>query len=99
MYLTGKTYYRKAKNKIKTDFVNDPDHAADVEYTVPIILWGMETGISTGEKPALYINADKVDYENTRKMINRGVKTRLIALYTKKFRKISAITFAVTKEF
>lgn len=79
VYLTGKTYYRKAKNKIKTDFVNDPDHAADVKYTVKNIILGMETGIFTGAKPALYINNDKVDYENARKMINSGIKKRLIA--------------------
>lgn len=88
VHLTWKVNYRKAMEKFGVDFINTPDLAAEFENSVPIMIWGMKTGIFTGKKLGDYINAATIDYEGARKIINGVDQKVLIASYAEKFEEI-----------
>ncbi|WP_392561733.1 hypothetical protein RHO12_11515 [Orbus sturtevantii] len=88
VHLTWKNNYAKASTKFDIDFVGYPDKAADFEYSVPIMIWGMEKGIFTNKKLSDYINNTKVDYENARKIINGVDRKEEIANNARIFEKI-----------
>ncbi len=97
--LTWKNNYQKAKDKFGVDYVGQPDLAGDFKHAVPIIIWGMESGIFTGEKISSYINNGGIDYDGARKVINGNNQKTLIASYAKKFQSILENTSYVPREF
>lgn len=99
VHLTWKVNYRKAMEKFGPDFVNNPDLAADFENSVPIMIWGMKTGMFTGKSIGDYINSTTVDYEGARRVIN-GVDQKVrIASYAKKFENILEESSTTPTEF
>ncbi|MCP1605506.1 glycoside hydrolase family 19 protein [Pseudomonas citronellolis] len=88
VHLTWKINYRRSMEKFGPDFVNNPDLAAEFENSVPIMIWGMKSGIFTGKNINNYINSTTVDYEGARKVINGVDQKALIASYARKFEEI-----------
>lgn len=99
VHLTWKVNYRRAMEKFGPDFVNNPDLAADFENSVPIMIWGMKTGMFTGKNIGDYINSTTVDYEEARRVINGVDQKVLIASYAKKFEEILKESSTASTEF
>lgn len=59
----------------------------------------MEEGIFTGKKISMYINSDKIEYENARKVINGSDQKKLIASFAEKFQSILEKTSTAPKDF
>lgn len=88
VHLTWKNNYQKAKDHLNVDFVSDPDKAAEFNYSVPIMIWGMSEGIFTGVRLSDHINSTGIDYVAARKIINGADENILIASYASKFEEI-----------
>lgn len=97
VHLTWKDNYQKAKDKFGIDYVNQPELAADFKHAVPIMIWGMEDGIFTGQKLSTYISNNGMDYESARRIINGSDQKVLIASYAKKFQAILERTSSIPK--
>lgn len=95
---TGKSYYgrglaqvthydnyKKVGECLGIDLVNNPDLLLILETSVQALIVGMRTGLFTGKKLSDYINTNKVDYRNARRIVNGLDKADLIAEYAKKF--------------
>ena len=91
---TGKTYYGRgfvqltwkdnyaAMGKVLgMDFVNNPDLVMLPDVAYKIMSYGMRKGAFTGVGLSKYINGDKCDYINARRIINGTDKSELIAGY------------------
>jgi hypothetical protein len=57
-------------NYLKFGLVNDPDKALEPETAYRIASRGMQQGLFTGKKLSDYINDEKSDYRNARKVVN-----------------------------
>jgi predicted chitinase len=99
VHLTWKTNYRKAKENFGINFVDFPEKAAEFEHSIPIMIWGMKTGIFTGHKLSNYINSSKIDYVSARKIINGTDQQDLIARYAEKFERILRETSTAKENF
>ena len=97
--LTWRSNYQKLSDILAYDFVSDPDAAAKIEYSVPIMIVGMTKGIFTTKKLSLYLNAKKIDYEAARKVINGNDKKELIASYAQRFEAILKYSSELPLEF
>ena len=67
------------------DLVKNPDFALVPDFAVKIAVYGMKHGVFTGKKLEDYINSDKVDFVNARKIINGEDKKEHIAYLAEKF--------------
>lgn len=83
--LTGRSNYAKFGNRLIIDLVSYPDKALDLTVSTIILIIGMEHGWFTGKKLSDYINDEKTDYINARRIINGLDKAKIIADYTHKF--------------
>lgn len=99
VHLTWKKNYRKAKEHFGIDFVAHPDKAAEAEYSVPIMIWGMTEGIFTGKKLSNYFNTSVVDYVEARRIINGTDQQHLIAGYAQRFEAILRETSSAEEAF
>lgn len=80
--LTGRTNYERF------GIEDNPDKALDPDKAVEIMFVGMEKGMFTGKDLDDYINENKKDYYNARRIINGVDKASLIAGYAERFEKI-----------
>ena len=85
--LTWFDNFKKASEKLKHDFLNNPDDVMRIEHATNILLLGMKEGWFTGRKLSDYINQSKKDYLNARRIINSMDKASLIAGYAETFEK------------
>ena len=85
--LTWFNNFKKASEKLKHDFLNNPDDVMQIEHATNILLLGMKEGWFTGRKLSDYINQSKKDYLNARRIINGMDKASLIAGYAETFEK------------
>ena len=85
--LTWFDNFKKASEKLKHDFLNNPDDVMQIEHATNILLLGMKEGWFTGRKLSDYINQSKKDYLNARRIINGMDKASLIAGYAETFEK------------
>lgn len=85
--LTWFENFKKASEKLKHDFLNNPDDVMQIEHATNILLLGMKDGWFTGRKLSDYINQSKKDYLNARRIINGMDKASLIAGYAETFEK------------
>lgn len=85
--LTWFNNFKKASEKLKHDFLNNPDDVMQIEHATNILLLGMKDGWFTGRKLADYTNQSKKDYLNARRIINGMDKASLIAGYAETFEK------------
>lgn len=83
--LTGRTNYVRASNKLKTDFVSEPDRALEPRLAAAIMFTGMAEGWFTTKKLTDYILGTKADYIGARRIINGTDKAKLIAGYAVAF--------------
>ena len=66
-------------------FINDPSKAMDPTYATYILVLGMVNGLFTGVPLNKYINSERCDFVNARKVVNGLDKADLIASYAKSF--------------
>ena len=83
--LTGRANYKKASDKLGTDFVKDPDAVMSSLHVSGILVVGMLEGWFTGRKLSDYITLTKSDYVGARKIINGVDKKHVIAKYAHRF--------------
>lgn len=81
--VTGRANYRKFTNLLRIDLVSDPDLALDPDVAFQIMVEGMVNGRFTGRKLADYLNDEKTDFLNARRIINGLDCAAKIAEYAK----------------
>jgi len=86
--LTWKRNYQTFTDLLGVDLVNDPGLALDPDDAYKIMSIGMAKGLFTGKKLPDYINDQKCDYVNSRRIINALDRADLIAGYAQKFEAI-----------
>lgn len=86
--LTGRRNYTKASQKLGIDLVNDPDKVLQLEVSAAIMRLGMFEGWFTSRKLSDYINSQKCDYVNARKIINGLDRAGRIADFATQFEKV-----------
>lgn len=80
--ITGRNNYRKF------GIEDSPELALDPQTAFHIMETGMHTGMFTGHKLGNYINAQKTDYKNARRVINGQDRAAEIAGYATEFEQI-----------
>jgi hypothetical protein len=83
--LTWKRNYQRFAELLGLDLVEDPGLALEPNTAFRVMSVGMIRGLFTGKKLADYINDQKGDYVNARRIINALDRAELIASYAKKF--------------
>lgn len=85
LQITWYDNYLKAGKILNSDFLRNPDAVMDLKYASEILVVGMMDGWFTGKKLSDYINYNKKDYYNARKIINGLDKATLVSDYAKLF--------------
>jgi predicted chitinase len=83
--LTWKNNYEKYSKILGVDLVNNPDLAMNPNVSLFIIVHGFKTGTWTGRKITDYINNNKTDFINARRIVNGRDKAVHIANLAKSF--------------
>lgn len=86
--LTWDYNYRGMGTALGNRLLFEPDLALRPDVAYRIMSHGMRRGSFTGRKLADYLNAEKTDYVNARKIINGLDKAELIAGYATKLEKV-----------
>jgi putative chitinase len=86
--LTWKRNYQRFGELLGLDLIDDPGLALGESTAYKIMSIGMVRGLFTGKKLSDYINSQKRDYVNARRIINELDKAELIAGYAKNFETI-----------
>lgn len=86
--LTWDYNYRSMGQKLGNRLLYEPSLALDPEVAYQIMSLGMRQGSFTGVGLSKYINADKCDYVNARRIINGTDQAQKIAGYAQKFESI-----------
>ncbi|MED6004885.1 MULTISPECIES: glycoside hydrolase family 19 protein [Enterobacteriaceae] len=79
--------YEKLSKVFGVDFLHNPDLLLTQEWSTPVTIYSMKTGLYTGKKLSDYIHQSKKDYVNARRIINGTDKANLIAGYADTFEK------------
>lgn len=79
--LTWYENYEKAGKKLGINLIKNPEKALDLKYATKIMFLGMMEGWFTGKKLSDYLNDNKGDVYNARRIINGTDKASLIADY------------------
>lgn len=87
-HMTWKNNYKDTSEYLNVDFINQPEKAAELDYAVPILIWGSINGIFSRKKLSKYINEDKIDYKLARYVINGQIRAQYIAQNAKCFEAI-----------
>jgi putative chitinase len=83
--LTGRYNYQDWSNRLGVDLIANPQLALDTAIATRILIEGATLGTFTGRKLANYLNADKADWRNARRVINLLDKADLIAGYALRY--------------
>lgn len=83
--ITGRRNYMVMSKKLNVDLLNVPELALDPLISIKAATIGYKEGIYTGKAISKYINKDKIDYDNARRVINGKDKAALIKKYALKF--------------
>lgn len=83
--LTWIDNYKRAAKELAIDLVRYPDDALEPDIAAVILFKGMSEGWFTGKKLSDYINLDKTDYFNARRIVNGTDRASKIAGYAKAF--------------
>lgn len=86
--LTWKENYAKFGQLLNLDLINNPDLALQPDNAYNIMIEGITKGLFTGKKLRDFINDEKIDYFNARRIINGTDKAELIAGYAEDFEKL-----------
>ena len=82
--ITGRTNFEKFSLIMGIDFITNPELVREPENAYKIMIYGFVNGTFTGKKITDYIDGDKLDYFNARKIINGLDKASLIQRYAEK---------------
>ena len=85
--ITGYYNYKFAGEQLGIDLINNPDLALQPKYAAEILVRGSVNGWFTSKTLKDYINGNKKDYYNARRVINGLDKAQLIANYAVVFEK------------
>lgn len=85
--ITWKNNYKKLGDVFGVDLVANPELALDPQLSLSICLYGFDNGSFTYKDIHSYINEEKTDYFNARRVINGVDKAELIKGYAEKFEK------------
>lgn len=77
--LTWKDNYIRAGHNLGEDFTTDPDKVMQPDIAARILVRGMMEGWFTGKSLPFYVNVDKRDYRNARRVVNGMDKATTIA--------------------
>jgi putative chitinase len=69
--LTGKRNYNLFAGLLRVPLDANPELASEPEIAFQVMTIGMFRGLFTGKKLADYINVDRTDYKNARRIINK----------------------------
>lgn len=84
--------YIQISNKLGIDCVNNPDLLLDDKTDMKVLLYCYHTGLWTGKKLTDYINEEKTDYKNARRVVNGLDHWKEIESDAIKFEKIIEFT-------
>lgn len=82
--ITGKINYYNFSHILKLDLMNIPSLALIPENAYKIMIYGFINGTFTGKKLTDFIDGDKLDFYNARRIINGLDKASLIQKYAEK---------------
>jgi putative chitinase len=85
VHLTWRNNYRRAGEKIGVDLERYPEMAADPAIASRVMIEGMQAGWFTSKAMRHYLNGDKPDYVNARRIINGTDKAAMIAGYARAY--------------
>lgn len=83
--LTWFANYKRFGELLGIDLVGNPNLALEPETSWKILEIGMHSGLFTGRKLSTYVNENKTDYFNARRVVNILDRAELIASYAEKF--------------
>ena len=83
--ITGRFNYKKASQKLGVDFVESPSRALVPSLAGQILVRGCSEGWFTGKRLSEYINDNRTDFRNARRVVNGMDRAGLIAGHAKKF--------------
>ena len=83
--LTWRHNYQKAGDELGIDLVHKPELALVMTNSVRIMVDGMIQGWFTGKKLSNYLNDERTDYINARRIINGNDRAATIAQYARFF--------------
>jgi putative chitinase len=86
--ITGRKNYWTFACLLAPDLMADPDLALGQSLAFEIMTAGMFRGLFTGKKLATYINVDKTDYVNARKVINGNDRAAEIAVFARQIEQV-----------
>jgi len=83
--LTGRRNYKYWGEKLNLNLTKNPELVLTNKISKQILIEGMILGSFTTKKLDDYINTEKTDFINARRIVNRLDKAKLIKSYAKKF--------------
>lgn len=83
--LTGRANYAKLGPIVGADLIKNPELAAQPDIAAKIFAYGMKNGAYTSQKLSDYINGNRVDFYNARRIVNGTDRAGLIAGYAQKY--------------
>jgi len=83
--LTWKENYKKEAKRLGIDLLNKPELMLSIDIAANSHVYCMKHGSYTGKKLSDYINAEKCDFINARRIINGTDKAELISGYAARF--------------
>lgn len=81
--ITHKSNYQKLSGYVGLDLVKNPNLALQPEVSYTIAAKGMQLGLFTGKKLSDYINGNKCDYLNCRRIVNGTDRAKELEYYSK----------------
>jgi predicted chitinase len=90
--LTWKANYQKYSQILGLDLVNNPDKVLEPNVSLFILVHGCKNGTFTGMKIEDYIDNNKTDFYNARRVINGIDKAQEIAVIARQWAKKQLIT-------
>lgn len=85
VHITGRRNYTDWAKRLGVDIVGNPERAEELPIAARILVEGMIKGTFTGKKLQDYINSDRCDYVESRRIVNGTDKAEMIAGYAEKF--------------
>lgn len=85
MQLTGRCNYEEWSLRLGIDLAGNSDLALESSIAAAILFEGMRLGTFTGKRFADYLNAEKTDWVNARRIVNRLDKANLIAGFARNY--------------
>jgi len=84
--LTGRRNYDEWSERLGIDLAGNPDLALDGTIAATILFEGMRFGTFTGKRFSDYLNDEKTDWVNARRIVNRLDKASLIAGFARHYK-------------